>query len=283
MVGAVTTVQIGRKSTAASTAFVSEVLQGDDGRHLYLDGNGKITAGNGTLEEPRANAFSLLDRVDCPQRTPTCERACYVQNLAAAQPDLHAMYAHNSRTLREILEEPLGSIAWAFRLGLWIHEHARGGFRWHVSGDIISDGHAKFIALACKVAREVRCWIYTRSFDHLAPILEVSTTKGGNLAINLSADRDNYPEACGTADAFGLRVCYLATEIGDAPPIHDGDVIFPDYPLRGPGGAHAPSETRAGSQFWASLTPAQRRAVCPVDLYGKSEGARCGPCQKCLT
>jgi hypothetical protein len=277
--------QIGRKSTAATTTFVHTGLRGADGRVLWLDGNQKITAGNGDFSDPRPNALSLLDRVDCPQRTPTCERACYVQNLAAAQPDLYALYAHNSETIREIVESQVLRAAWALQLGVWIAQNAKGGFRWHVSGDIISDDHARFIALTCKVTSgtPVRHWIYTRSFAHLEPLLEVATVNGGNLAINLSADRDNYRQAGALAMEHGLRVCYLATELGDVPEdLVDGDVIFPDYPLRGPGGAHAPSETRAGSVFWQSLTSTQRRLVCPVDLYGKSEGVRCGPCRKCL-
>lgn len=271
-------IQIGRKSTAASTAFVSEPLT-FDGRTLYLDGNQKITAGNGTYDEPKPNALSLLDRHDCPGRTPTCEASCYVSNLAAAQPDLHALYAHNSRTMREILDAgPLTRTAWGFVLGLWIRQNAPGGFRWHVSGDVISRDHARFIRLACKVADPVRCWIYTRSFNFIEPLLEAP-----NLAVNISADRDNYAAARALADDYGLRVCYMATAIGDVPPdLRDGDVIFPDYPLRGPGGTHAPSATRAGSAFWASLTSRERRSVCPVDLYGKSDGMRCGPCQKCL-
>lgn len=275
-------IPLGRKSTAASTAFVSERLEGADGRYLWLDGNGKITAGNGTLEAPRPNALSLLDRVDCPQKTPTCETACYVSNLMDAQPELHAMYAHNSRTMREILQSPIRRSGWALRLGVWIRENAPGGFRWHVSGDVISHEHAHWIALATRVA-QVPCWIYTRSFDYLASLLEVATVNGGNLTINLSADQDNYEPAAHISSVHGLRVCYLATRIGDVPAsLAPGDVIFPDYPLRGPGGAHAPSETRAGSAFWQSLTGEQRRMICPVDLYGKSEGVRCGPCQKCL-
>lgn len=272
-------IQIGRKSTAASTEFVSERLDGSDGRHLWLDGNQKITAGNGAYDAPRPNALSLLDRVDCPQRTPTCEASCYVQNLAAAQPDLHALYAHNSRTLREILDEgPLARLSWGVTLGLWIAQHATGGFRWHVSGDVTSRDHARWIRFVCRIADPVPCWIYTRSFAHVESLLNTD-----NLAVNLSADRDNFAAARQLADTHGLRICYLATEIGDVPAaLRDGDVIFPDYPLRGPGGAHAPSDTRAASPFWASLTPAQRRAVCPVDLYGKSEAVRCGPCQKCL-
>jgi hypothetical protein len=276
-------VQIGRKSTAASTAFVHERLDGDDGRHLWLDGNQKVTAGNGTFDAPRPNALSLLDRVDCPGKTPTCSASCYVQNLAAAQPELHALYRHNSETVRAILDDGISWIGWGGLLGVWISQHAAGGFRWHVSGDIISDRHAKMIRLACRVAYNVRHWIYTRSFDHLGPLLGVSTARGGNLAINLSADRDNYHTARALADMHGLRVCYLATEIGDVPEgLRVSDVLFPDYPLRGPGGAHAPSAQRQGSPFWQSLTPLQRKITCPVDNYGKSEGVRCGPCSKCL-
>jgi hypothetical protein len=274
---------LGRKSTAASTAFTFERLVGADGRHLWLDGNAKITAGNGSYDEPAANAFSLLDRVDCPQRTPTCEAACYVQNLAAAQPELHAMYAHNSRTIREILASPLLRSAWTLLLGIWIRDNAPGGFRWHVSGDVISMDHARWIARVCHVASDVPCWIYTRSFRFLGPLLEVATVRGGNLAINLSADRDNYHRARAWSERLGLRVCYLSTTVGDMPPDmgrSPADVIFPDYPLRGPGGS--PHAYREGSPFWQSLTPAQRKLVCPVDAYSKSESVRCGPCKRCL-
>lgn len=274
-------IPLGRKSTAAQTEFAHERLEGSDGRWLYLDGNQKITAGNGSYEDPRPNALSLLDRVDCPQRTPTCEASCYVQNLAAAQPDLHALYAHNSRTLREILAEgPLTRTSWGVTVGLWIRDNAPGGFRWHVSGDIISRDHARWIRFASRLA-DVPCWIYTRSFDHVEALL--GPYRAEKLAINLSADRDNYAAARQLADAHGLRICYLATEIGDVPPdLREGDTIFPDYGLRGPGGCHAPSETRAGSPFWQSLTGLQRRLVCPVDMYSKSERVRCGPCDRCL-
>jgi hypothetical protein len=91
-------------STAKSTAFVSERLDGPGELHIFLDGNGKITADNGTLAAPRPNAFSLVEGADCPYRTPTCEAACYVHGLKAAAPDLHEMYEHNSRTIRAIVD-----------------------------------------------------------------------------------------------------------------------------------------------------------------------------------
>lgn len=284
-------------STAKTTAFCSEVLTGPGGAtglYLNFDGNGKITAANGSLHAPKANAFSLVEIADCPQSTPTCRQACYVQNLKAAQPDLHAMYVHNSRTIREILADPALANDWAMRVASWITMHAAGGFRWHVSGDVYSLEYANWIADVCRESPTVDHWIYTRSFDFLAPLAEVSTLRGGNLAINLSCDVDNYEAACDAAAHYGdveyvwdlgvqrsiltrLRLCYLTVD-GIVPnDLGTDDVIFPDYQLRPR--QHA---TLAESPWWQSITQHQRGLVCPVDAHGKAENRRCGPCSRCL-
>lgn len=270
-------------STAKSTAFVSERLDGLGGLHLYFDGNGKITAGNGTLESPRANAFSLLQISDCPQSTPTCRALCYVHNLEKAAPDIHAMYKHNSETIREILADPRLADDWAMRAAHWIEQNASGGFRWHVSGDVFSLAYAAWIADVCRESRSVAHWIYTRSFDHLEPLAQVSTLRGGNLALNLSCDRDNFPAAAIASASHGsdgkvLRLCYLTVD-GEVPNgLHADDVIFPDYNLRPR--QHA---TLAESEWWQTLAKHERGMVCPVDAHGKSERARCGPCNRCMT
>ena len=99
-------------STAATTTFCSARLDGPgwtEPLHLWFDGNGKITAGNGTRKEPRPNAFSLpaagVSGIEhCPQSTPTCRKACYVENLASAQSATYALYLHNAETMRKILD-----------------------------------------------------------------------------------------------------------------------------------------------------------------------------------
>jgi hypothetical protein len=184
---------------------------------------------------------------------------------------------------------------WGLILGGWIRENAQGGFRWHVSGDIFSLEYAEWIAAVCMEAPEVRFWIYTRSFDDgsLLPLMDVSTCCGGNLAINLSCDRDNYELAKEVRDDWshwvefevgvtpehheGPRLCYLTLDgmvPGDLPP---GSVIFPDYQIR-------PKQftTMSESPWWATLNTDQKAMVCPVDAWGKSEKNRCGPCRKCL-
>ena len=88
----------------------------------------------------------------------------------------------------------------------------------------------------------------------------------------------NWPAALATAKSHGLRLCYMTVDghvpeqIGESPL---GDVIFPDYSLRG--------GNPAGAQWFAALPPEQKACVCPVDYHGKSERRRCGPCDRCLT
>lgn len=268
-------------STAASTSFCSARLDGPDGRHLFFDGNSKITAGNGSFAEPRPNAFSLVNVEDCPGSTPTCRAACYVENLAAAQPDLFAMYRSNSQTIREILDDrkPSGPNVhrpgrrpdeWAWDVASWIYTNAAGGFRWHVSGDIFSLAYARWIAKVVERSPTVRHWIYTRSFDFIAPFMRLE-----NLTVNLSADADNHSLAVRTAAKAAadwgreLRICYLTVDGTLPDDLEHGSVIFMDYPLRDRGWA-------------ATLSPRHRQMTCPVDLLGKSEKRRCGPCDRCM-
>jgi hypothetical protein len=274
-------------TTAPTTKFCAERIDGPGGLHLFVDGNQKITAGNGTYDEPKPNAFSIVQVADCPFRTPSCEAACYVHGIEEHAKSTHDLYKHNSKTIRRIIGDDWFdsqlAIEWSYTLGTWIAANAAGGFRWHVSGDIFSENYADWIANVVgwsgKFAPQ---WIYTRSFPFLEPLLEVSTTRGGNLAINLSADRDNYWLARRYANEHNLRVCYMTTDGAVPDDLRDGDVIFPDYGLRGAGSGLSPHEIREGSTWWRGLTPQQKQATCPVDFYGKSEQNRCGPCNKCI-
>jgi hypothetical protein len=157
---------------------------------------------------------------------------------------------------------------------MWINQNCRGGFRWHVSGDIFSEEYARWIARVCRYAPHVNHWIYTRSHGLIAPLLPVSTGAGGNLALNISCDADNYESAYQVAKANGLRLCYMTVD-GTLPRLlPDGSVIFPDYTLRG--------GTERGAAWFEALSPQYKSFVCPVDYHGKSEKRRCGPCDRCL-
>lgn len=260
-------------TSAATTAFCAEKISAPGG-HLWVDGNGKITAANGTLDKPRPNAFSLVQIEDCPGSTPTCRTSCYVHGLQTAAPDTHALYQHNSEMIRKILAYDDKGI-WSATMARWIEENAAGGFRWHVSGDVFSFEYAEWIADVCALAPAVPFWIYTRSFDFLQPLLEVSTVRGGNLAVNLSCDADNLAEGLEVSAETGLRVCYLTADGKVPPTMAHGDVIFPDYALRG--------GTERGQQWFADLPSDYKAMVCPVDYHGKAENRRCGPCPRCLT
>lgn len=261
-------------TSAGSTAFCSEEIRGP-GWSLWIDGNGKITAGNGTLDDPKPNAFSLVQIKDCPSATETCKASCYVHGLEKHAPDTHALYQHNSTMIRRILKDDAMSWKSARTVADWISENCAGGFRWHVSGDVFSREYAYWIAEVCAFAPKVPFWIYTRSFEYVPILHLVSTARGGNLAVNLSCDKDNYESAMVASLQFNLRLCYL-TQDGNVPDSMTGEnVIFPDYRLRG--------GTPEGQEWFGGLSPHQKSMVCPVDYHGKAENRRCGPCARCLT
>ncbi len=257
-----------RETTAAVTAFCRAKIIGPAG-FLWIDGNGKITASNGSLDDPKPNAFSLVEIEDCPGSTSVCREACYVHGIKKYAPETHALYFHNSRKIREILSGDRVD-AWSTIFAGYIAEHCAGGFRWHVSGDIFSAAYAEWIAEVCRKSAKVRHWIYTRSFEYVGALHGVR-----NLTVNLSCDSENYALAQAAHRRFPrTRLCFL-TQDGALPrDLDDGSVIFPDYALRG--------GNEAGQKWFEALTPQYKSFVCPVDFHGKAENRRCGPCDRCL-
>lgn len=293
-----------------ATNFCGATLELFDGLSLFLDGNSKITRGNGTYLEPKPNAFSLpaasvptpypgAGPRACPGSTPICRASCYVKGLAQHAPELYAHYQSNADTLAEIFACSKGRLfPWsALKLAMWIEDNAREGFRWHVSGDVLNEQHAQWIVTVCGLAPEVPFWIYTRTLGVVGALREAR-----NLAVNVSADADNFADARAIAIEHGARICYLTTGEHDWKPFHEnaprhcdrcdsydtsdlvrpcsgvpadlpaGSVIFPDYPLR----------KRVGSDWFDTLTPKHKRMTCPTDVFSQSEAHRCGPCSKCF-
>jgi hypothetical protein len=277
---------------------------------VVIDGNSKITGSNGTYANPVPNAFSLpassvggADSGACPGSTATCRASCYVRGLAKHAPDVYAAYHENATALIRIFDSS-SEIAYdtADSLGAWIEKHARFGFRWHVSGDVWNWEHALWIKNVCRASRDVPHWIYTRTLD-VVDILTVAP----NLAVNVSADRENYNEARAVASRTGARLAYMTVGphewhaldeasaycpgcgqtdgpgvgITNMPCVPDdlptGSVVFPDYPLRG---RDLPDPTIA--PYWQNAPHKLRVMTCPADFFGQSESARCGPCNKCM-
>ena len=253
-----------------------EYANGDE-LEFWFDGNSKITLDNGTFDSPAANSFSLPHVDACPFATETCLRTCYVHGLKEKSPDTYARYLINQKSLSRLLNARYWGIDIpVYGLGVrkfseFIKAECPKGFRWHVSGDIMSMEHACFITHVCEAAKEVPFWMYTRSFPFLRALAHVD-----NLVVNLSADQDNWKQAMDAHQKYGLRLCYLTID-GTVPPLPKGSVIFPDYGLRG-----RELEEPTTAPWWQSLTPNQRRMVCPPDFFGQSEHLRCGPCRKCL-
>lgn len=259
---------------AKTTKFCATEVQVTRNHTLWIDGNQKITAGNGTYEDPKPNAFSILAIKDCPNRTPTCEAVCYVANLRKFAPDTYELHRRNSETIKEIIGTYSVFDLAAQRLSSWIAKNCTGGFRWHVGGDVFSERYAEWIVDVCRNSPNVRHWIYTRS--NYAFILQ----RAENLTVNLSADADNWGQYIDPAElttTHGFRFCYLTVD-GNVPNnLPPGSVIFPDYGLRGRN-----LDDPKQHEWWKGLTAEQRKMVCPVDFFGASPGLRCGPCRKCI-
>jgi hypothetical protein len=269
-----------------ATFAVPYRLEFDDGQYVWLDGNQKISGW-----DPVANAFSIPEIANCPYRTPTCEKACYVHGLKKYSPDTYQRYAHNERVLRSMT---IDERTWAYdhgspkrftlavALARYIKRHCLdSGFRWHVSGDIFSARYEDWISDVVDMSYPAKHWIYTRSFPLL---LKLPHKK--NLKLNLSADRDNYWLARRTWEEIKgapakPQIAFMAVEDGYVPEdLPEGSVVFPDYSLRER--AISPAAGRTGSQWYQSLTPTARAGVCPVDFHSVREDRRCGPCRKCL-
>lgn len=234
------------------------------GRRLWIDGNTKVS---GPQIQP--NALSLPAPLTCPGSTPTCRAQCYAHSANSKMPLLmRDRFSENYTTIMLALEaEPHDT---ACTLAGWIETHCQDvGFRWHVSGDVFSREYAAWIARVCRFSPSVRHWIYTRSFEHVEPLLGAR-----NLSVNLSADKDNLINAfkCRAETAapgftylwtgepldFGIRQSLLSVN----------PVIFPGYGLRKRDGAPLPE-------------PPHRRMICGADFFGQSEKRRCGVCVKC--
>lgn len=277
------------------TAFIHTRVELAPGLVVTIDGNSKITVGNGTYDDPKPNAFSLpAASVSapgfCPRSTPTCRASCYVRGLAKHAPDVYEAYRQNADALTILRSAPADRM-WraADTLGEWIEANASAGFRWHVSGDVWDVQHACWIVAVCQASPKVPHWIYTRTLSAVPTLMRAK-----NLAVNVSADRDNYADARDCAVQNGARVAYMATPHTwtDGPSqderamdhsmlpnvLPDGSVIFPDYPLRG-----RELATPTEAPYWQNASRRVRLMTCPADFFGQSEQHRCGPCAKCLT
>jgi len=261
------------------TQFCGAHVELWDDLRLFVDGNSKITRENGTYENPTPNAFSLPHISTCPGSTEICRKDCYVHGLEKHAPALYAEYRNNERVLHSIMLSTNRVRRSAEIFGDWITMNARKGFRWHVSGDVIHERHARWIVEVCRSASRVPFWIYTKTFEVVPVLLEAQ-----NLTVNLSADRQNLYTARQTWSAFAidargrLRFTFMSDD-GSVPEdfVDMFDVIFPDYPQRGRDLADPTTHP-----FWQSLDISARRKVCPADFFGQSHANRCGPCRKCL-
>ena len=89
----------------AKTGFAFREIE-IEGYKFWIDGNSKVTANNGTFENPAANAFSLPHLITCPDKTRRCAKACYVNELKEYSPATYSKFQINHQTIQAVLALP---------------------------------------------------------------------------------------------------------------------------------------------------------------------------------
>lgn len=157
------------------------------------------------------NAFSLPSgkAYSCPGATSVCETVCYAGKLENQYPAFRDLALHNWELLRKATISEMISLL-TDMIAEFSQECARYNiskvFRWHADGDIFSADYAYALAETCKAFPDVQFWIYTRSFEYVAYLENVS-----NLSVYLSVDSENKEAALGTQMIYPfVRLAYLA-------------------------------------------------------------------------
>lgn len=130
----------------------------------------------------------------CADSTPSCESACYVDAVLNLYKAVSAVLLRNLSIISALSTEDHWqdlSAKYVVLLRKSLKAQQRVGvavpiFRWHWSGDVINEWHARAIAHAAAQVPDLQQWIYTRSFFAL-PIL----CEARNMRVLFSADRDN--------------------------------------------------------------------------------------------
>lgn len=255
------------------TKYVSIEVKLNEKDSLYVDGNSKITAGNGTFEDPKPNAFSLPHVSTCPGATSNCLKSCYVYGLKQNASEVYENYCKNERVVNKLLSDDNLWYSSAKSFGKWISENCKGGFRWHVSGDVFSKEYARWIVYVCKNSSNINHWIYTRSLFAVEIL-----NHADNLEVNISCDSENYDLAHIKHLMYGNRLCYFENKENSSRKfLPKNSVIFPDYHLRGRDLDYPKSHS-----WWKSLDKDEKKMVYMADFVGQSEKVRCGICTKCI-
>jgi hypothetical protein len=159
--------------------------------------NGKTAKIANSFGLPAGRAYS------CPGATATCERVCYAGKLEKLYKGVRHLLEANMAALaghdRAGMACLLGEMIADFRRDCERAENHGAtvprDFRIHWDGDFFSLEYADAWADVIRTNRDVRFWVYTRSFDPES--LDVLPALAGlpNLSLYLSVDPDNLAAA----------------------------------------------------------------------------------------
>lgn len=154
-----------------------------------------------------ANSFGLPSGIDfsCPGATSICEKVCYAGKLEKIYSGVRDILLHNWNALQGLdvagMQNLLQAMIDEFRAetdkAILKGKNATYDFRIHWDGDFFSMDYAQAWANVIRGNKDIRFWVYTRSFDYgklnVLPIFDGMAMD--NLSLYLSVDRDNMEQA----------------------------------------------------------------------------------------
>ncbi len=142
-------------------------------------------------------AWSLREGRTCPGATSACKDPCYPKHGRMNTKHPIARRDKNKDSVMSLMVQGVGALVEQL-IAMW---HQLKTVRLHDAGDFFNPAYTTAVKLACAACPGTKFWAYTRSFTlplTLKALVELAALR--NVAIWLSADRDNYKKALDTLD-----------------------------------------------------------------------------------
>lgn len=177
--------------------------------------NGKAANGANSFGLPSGLNFS------CPGATSVCEKVCYAGKLEKIYSGVKNILMHNWDALQnknvkemtDLLTQMIAEFRNETDKAIAKGKAASYDFRIHWDGDFFSTDYAQAWRNVIEANRDIKFWVYTRSFTDALNVLPVfdGMDNRANLSLYLSVDTDNLAAAKAARKAYAWTLwAYLA-------------------------------------------------------------------------
>lgn len=113
-------------------------------------------------------------------------KSCYARRGNYLFPGAATLRRENLDATKKAIRSPAHAKKWVTTLTGFIHASGSAWFRWHDSGDIISERHLHMVFDVCEQTPDVKHWVPTREYAFVQSVL-LSRPMPKNCTVRLSA------------------------------------------------------------------------------------------------